>query len=99
LNEQCADLVALQADPLLELAHPLAQVHHPDERDQRQDERNREQRKAERNHSFQCRLLRPVAVYWTVSTERDGITVSLEPRFPGRSIGTARFIYVEDRLP
>src|SRR5712691_655235 len=28
---------------------------------------------------------------WTVSTEGDAITSGLRPRFPGRSIGTARF--------
>src|SRR6266850_1452830 len=30
---------------------------------------------------------------WTVSTEGDAITSGLRPRFPGRSIGTARFIF------
>src|SRR5438093_10922410 len=31
--------------------------------------------------------------YWTVSTEGDGITSGFRPRFPGRSIGTARFTF------
>src|SRR6267143_3972696 len=30
---------------------------------------------------------------WTVSTEGDAITSGLRPRFPGRSIGTARFTF------
>src|SRR2546426_2680869 len=32
-------------------------------------------------------------VQWTVSTEGDAITSGLQPRFPGRSIGTARFTF------
>src|SRR5688500_12172798 len=32
-------------------------------------------------------------IYWTLSTEGDGITSSLQPRISGRSNGTARFTF------
>jgi hypothetical protein len=48
LGKERPDLVALNANPLLQLIDPLLQEMHPEERDQRQDERDREQQKPER---------------------------------------------------